>query len=35
MGLKPHEIAKRLGVSQYLVTQILLGAKKQGKRRKA
>jgi hypothetical protein len=35
LGLKPHEIAKRLGVSQYLVTQILLGAKKQGKRRKA
>ena len=35
MGLKPHKIAKRLGVSQYLVTQILLGARTQGKRRKA
>jgi hypothetical protein len=35
MGVKPHEIAKRLGVSQYLVTQILLGARTQGKRRKA
>jgi hypothetical protein len=35
MGLKPHEIAKRLGVSQYLVTQILLGARTQDKRRKA
>jgi hypothetical protein len=35
MGLKPHEIAKRLGVSQYLVTQILLGARSQGRRRKA
>jgi hypothetical protein len=35
MGLKPIEIARRLGVSVYLVTQILLGAQTQGKRRKA
>jgi hypothetical protein len=35
MGLKPNEIARQLGVSQYLVTQILLGARTQGKRRKA
>jgi hypothetical protein len=26
MGMKPHEIAKKIGVSPYLVTQILLNA---------
>jgi hypothetical protein len=32
MGMKPDEIAKKLGVSQYLVTQILLDATARGKR---
>lgn len=32
MGLKPVEIAKKLGVSPYLVTQILLAAASHGKR---
>ena len=32
MGLKPDEIAKKLGVSPYLVTQILLAAASHGKR---
>jgi hypothetical protein len=32
MGLKPDEIAKKLGVSPYLVTQILLSATTRGKR---
>lgn len=32
MGMKPNEIAKKLGVSPYLVTQILLAATSQGKR---
>lgn len=32
MGLKPDEIAKKLGVSPYLVTQILLAAASRGKR---
>jgi hypothetical protein len=32
MGMKPDEIAKRLGVSRYLVTQILLAATGRGKR---
>jgi len=32
MGMKPDEIAKRLGVTPYLVTQILLTARSAGKR---
>jgi hypothetical protein len=32
MGMKPDEIARKLGVTPYLVTQILLAATKQGKR---
>jgi hypothetical protein len=32
MGLKPDEIAKKLGVSRSLVTQILLAATNHGKR---
>lgn len=32
MGLKPEEIAKKLGVSLHLVTQILLAATAQGRR---
>ncbi len=32
MGLKPDEVAKKLGVSPSLVTQILLAATSQGKR---
>ncbi len=32
MGMKPDEIARKLGVSPYLVTQILLAATNQGKR---
>jgi Mn-dependent DtxR family transcriptional regulator len=32
MGLNPDEIAKKLGVSPYLVTQILLAATSRGKR---
>jgi hypothetical protein len=32
MGLRPDEIAKKLGVSPYLVTQILLAATSHGKR---
>jgi hypothetical protein len=32
MGMKPDEIARKLGVSPYLVTQILLAATSQGKR---
>jgi hypothetical protein len=32
MGLNPHEIAKKLGVTPYLVSQILLAAKGRGKR---
>jgi hypothetical protein len=32
MGLKPDEIAKKLGVTPYLVTQILLAATSRGKR---
>ncbi|HEY3209655.1 MAG TPA: hypothetical protein VGL18_07645 [Actinomycetota bacterium] len=32
MGMKPDEIARRLGVSPYLVSQILLAATSQGKR---
>jgi len=31
MGLKPDEIAKRLGVSPYLATQILLDATARGR----
>lgn len=31
MGLKPHEIAKKLGVSPYLATQILLDATARGR----
>jgi hypothetical protein len=31
MGLKPDEIAKKLGVSSYLVTEILLAATSRGK----
>jgi hypothetical protein len=32
MGMKPDEIARKLGVSPYLVTQILLLATSQGRR---
>jgi len=32
MGMNPDEIAKKLGVSRYLVTQILLDATARGKR---
>lgn len=32
MGMKPEQIAKKLGVSPYLVTQILLSASSRGKR---
>jgi hypothetical protein len=32
MGMKPDEIAKKLGLTPYLVTQILLGAQSAGKR---
>jgi hypothetical protein len=32
MGMKPDEIARKLGVSPYLVTQILLVATSEGKR---
>lgn len=32
MGMKPDEIASKLGVSPYLVTQILLAATSRGKR---
>jgi hypothetical protein len=32
MGLKPEEIAKKLGVSRYLVTQILLTARSAARR---
>jgi hypothetical protein len=32
MGLKPDEIAKKLGITPYLVTQILLAAASRGKR---
>jgi hypothetical protein len=32
MGMKPDEIAKRLGMSRYLATQILLAATGRGKR---
>ena len=32
MGLKPDEIAKKLGISPYLVTQILLAAGSHGRR---
>ena len=31
MGMKPEEIAKKLGVSQYLATQILLDATARGR----
>jgi DNA-binding transcriptional regulator LsrR (DeoR family) len=30
-GLRPGEIAEKLGVSSYLVTQIILAAKNRGK----
>ena len=30
-GLRPDEIAQKLGVSSYLVTQIILAAKNRGK----
>jgi hypothetical protein len=32
MGMKPDEIAKKLGLTPYVVTQILLGAQSAGKR---
>lgn len=32
MGMNPEQIAKKLGVSQYLVTQILLAAAGKGRR---
>jgi hypothetical protein len=32
MGMTPEQIARKLGVSPYLVTQILLAASSQGKR---
>jgi Mn-dependent DtxR family transcriptional regulator len=32
MGMDPEQIAKKLGVSPYLVTQILLAASSRGKR---
>jgi hypothetical protein len=32
MGMNPEQIAKKLGVSPYLVTQILLAASSRGKR---
>jgi hypothetical protein len=32
MGMNPDQIAKKLGVSRYLVTQMLLSASSQGKR---
>jgi hypothetical protein len=32
MGMKPDEIAKKLSVSRYMVTQMLLSARAQGKR---
>jgi hypothetical protein len=32
MGMKPDEIARRLGVSSHLVTRMLLAATRQGKR---
>jgi hypothetical protein len=32
MGMKPHEIAKKLGVTEYLVIKILLAATAQGRR---
>jgi DNA-binding transcriptional regulator LsrR (DeoR family) len=32
MGMTPEQIAGKLGVSRYLVTQILLTASAQGKR---
>jgi hypothetical protein len=30
-GLRPDEIAQKLGISRYLVTQIILGARNRGK----
>jgi hypothetical protein len=32
MGMNPEQIAKKLGVTPYLVTQILLTASSHGKR---
>ena len=32
MGMKPDEIAKKLGLTPYVVTQILLSAQTAGKR---
>jgi len=32
MGMNPDQIAEKLGVSRYLVTQILLDATARGKR---
>jgi transcriptional regulator with XRE-family HTH domain len=32
MGMTPEQIARKLGVSPYLITQILLAASSRGKR---